>query len=63
MESVHHNLVVPETLDWRTSGIVSTPKDQDDCGSCWTFGAIGYLEAQLKKNENRTIDLAEQWAL
>lgn len=53
IKSTHHNEIVPEAFDWRTQGIVSPAKDQAQCGSCWTFGAIGHLEALLKKNENR----------
>lgn len=38
---------LPKSLDWRTRGIMTYAKDQVYCGSCWTFSAVGALEARI----------------
>ncbi|XP_053202626.1 uncharacterized protein LOC128387448 [Panonychus citri] len=51
---------LPDFLDWRESGIVSSVKNQGACGSCWSFSTVSSLEsAYMKKTGNKTT-LSEQ---
>ncbi|KAI0507690.1 hypothetical protein KFK09_013818 [Dendrobium nobile] len=51
---------LPDTKDWRKSGIVSSVKDQGSCGSCWSFSTTGALEAAYKQLTGKEISLSEQ---
>ncbi|KAK8581852.1 hypothetical protein V6N12_072058 [Hibiscus sabdariffa] len=54
------DVVLPESKDWRESGIVSPVKDQGSCGSCWTFSTTGALEAAYHQAFGKGITLSEQ---
>ena len=32
---------VDDEVDWRTKNVISDIKDEGDCGSSWTFSAVG----------------------
>ncbi|XP_051113846.1 cysteine proteinase 3-like [Andrographis paniculata] len=51
---------LPESKDWRKTGIVSAVKDQGSCGSCWTFSTTGALEAAYSQKFGKNISLSEQ---
>ncbi len=38
---------IPSSYDLRTTGKVTSVKDQGPCGSCWAFGTFGSLESAL----------------
>lgn len=55
------SVIPPSTLDWRNSSLVNPIKDQEQCGSCWSFSAIGALEGQvIKKLGGKPASLSEQ---
>lgn len=41
---------LPPSVDWREKGIVSTIKDQGECGSCWAFASTSQLESYTALN-------------
>uniref|UniRef100_A0A2P2HXC0 Cathepsin L1-like n=1 Tax=Hirondellea gigas TaxID=1518452 RepID=A0A2P2HXC0_9CRUS len=51
---------LPVEIDWRIKGAVTPVKDQDDCGSCWAFAAVGALEGQIFLRTGKLESLSEQ---
>lgn len=47
-------------VDWKAQGVVTSVKNQGDCGSCWAFSATGSLEAQHNMSGKPLISLSEQ---
>jgi len=52
---------LPTSFDWRSSGKVTPIKNQNPCGNCWSFGAIGTMESALLKYGRGSKDLSEQY--
>ncbi|XP_032513806.2 pro-cathepsin H-like [Danaus plexippus] len=52
---------LPKEYDARMYGLVTSVKDQQDCGSCWTFGTTSAVEGALARiNGGRLMRLANQ---
>ena len=52
---------IPASYDARNDGIVTSPKDQGSCGSCWAFASTGAYESHLLKQfGGNPTDLSEQ---
>ena len=54
---------LPKSVDWRDKGAVTTPKDQKNCGSCYTFAVAAALETLYKIKNNRLVTFSAQQIL
>lgn len=54
------NKAIPDSVDWRTKGVVTPVKDQGQCGSCWAFSAVGAMEGAHALATGNLVSLSEQ---
>ncbi|VDO56605.1 unnamed protein product [Onchocerca flexuosa] len=54
------NEPLPDEIDWRERGFVTSVKDQGECGSCYALTAAAALEGYYKKKKGKLIDLSPQ---
>lgn len=49
---------LPETIDWRTKGVMTTVKDQGHCGSCYANAATAQIESAAAIASGLLFDLS-----
>ena len=50
----------PESVDWRTKGVMTPIKNQGQCGSCWAFSTTGTLESAVAISKGTLKSFSEQ---
>ena len=54
---------LPTSFHWNYEGYLVDIKDQESCGSCWAFVAVGLMEWASVKVTGQNITLSEQYIL
>jgi len=51
---------LPDSVDWRESGVITPVKNQGGCGSCWAFSGTEALESHIAIATGTLFTLSEQ---
>jgi C1A family cysteine protease len=52
---------LPDSIDWRSQGIVNPIRDQGQCGSCWAFATTANAESVWALQNGELLDLSEEF--
>lgn len=55
-----NNQNIPDSIDWRQKNVVTSVKNQGQCGSCWSFSTIGAIEGAFAIKYHKLINFSEQ---
>lgn len=51
---------IPKSLDWREYGFVTSPVNQQSCGSCYAYSIVESIEGQIFKQSGMLLPLSAQ---
>ena len=51
---------LPRSIDWRAKNVVSSVKDQKNCGACWAFAAVASIEGVYAQKTGKILDFSPQ---
>lgn len=51
----------PNSIDWRSKGVVNSVRDQGQCGSCWAFATTANAESVWAIYSGQLLDLSEEF--
>jgi len=55
-----HVSELPTSVDWRDKNVVTKPKNQGACGSCWAFSTAETLESHIAIKTGKLLEFSEQ---
>lgn len=59
--SIYETTNLPTSVDWTSKGVVSSIRDQGQCGSCWAFATTANAESVWAIATGNLVDLSEEY--